>query len=379
MERIDALAVFDGEKQRLVSLYRGDLSQIPTAHAVDLVVVSAFPNDYSVAPNTLVHALARQGLSIAELAKDKEQDLRRISGFWISKPLGEHLEHLHIGRVACFEPKELGEPPQVVGELFRGLYPFLDERRDSAVAMPLLGAGNQGWPPEAILGPLVEAAFQWLRRGMPIAELKIVEIREDRIDSLAEQFDALKTRISVGYEGGTSEIAGDEFDAPGTPPAPGAPAAPSSRGTPDFPADAGYDVFLSYAEEDKNASESVSGTLKAEIADVRVFDYRLSINVGKSWQQEIDDAIEGCRHIVALLSPDYFASPECKEELMIARLRNKRSEFEVFFPMYWKDAGKELAMWLQAITYSDCREADSKKVSRAVQRLAARLLQADIR
>jgi len=73
------------------------------------------------------------------------------------------------------------------------------------------------------------------------------------------------------------------------------------------------------------------------------------------------------------MSPNYFASPECKEELMIARLRNKRSNFDVFFPLYWKDAGRALAMWLQAITYSDCREGDRTKLADVTRRLAARL------
>ena len=99
----------------------------------------------------------------------------------------------------------------------------------------------------------------------------------------------------------------------------------------------------------------------------------MSIDIGKSWQQEIDDAIESCSKIVALMSPNYFASPECKEELMIARLRNKRSNFEVLFPLYWKDAGRALAMWIQAVTYSDCREGDSAKLTEVTKRLADRL------
>ena len=69
---------------------------------------------------------------------------------------------MHIGRIACFEPLVLGQPPQIVGELFRGLFPFLDDERDCVVAMPLLSAGNQRWPAEAIFGPLAEAAAKSL-------------------------------------------------------------------------------------------------------------------------------------------------------------------------------------------------------------------------
>ena len=88
------------------------------------------------------------------------------------------------------------------------------------------------------------------------------------------------------------------------------------------------------------------------------FDFRLAIDKGTSWQEEIDRAITSCRSIVALLSPTYFASPECREELMQARLRNKRAAHALLFPVYWRDWGKELDLWLQVVNYVDCREAN---------------------
>ncbi len=396
MERVTGIDVHDGERTRSITLYHGDLSRIPAGQAVDLLVVSAFPNSYQPIPGTLIGALHRHGLSVRDLAQEKAQDLREISGFWISQPLRERNPDTHIGRIVCFEPLVIGPPPQVVGELFRGLFPFLDEGRDSVVAMPLLSAGNQRWPPEAIFGPLVEAAYQWLQRGLPIAELRIVEHREDRIRAVARQLEQFSDgRFAEGAvpEPPTVAPVPDKrtilppasFPPRDSPPRPAPLPAEKKPGPADIrpkpvdpaapaqPTANGYDVFLSYAEEDKEAAARLAKFLKSEIAGIRVFDYRLSIDVGKSWQQEIDDAIESCNKIVALMSPNYFASPECKEELMIARLRNKRSNFEVLFPLYWKDAGRALAMWLQAITYSDCREGDPAKLTAVTQRLADRL------
>ncbi len=387
MQLIRRLAVSDGKRERRIGLYAGDLARIPTEQAVDLLVVSAFPDSYQPRAGTLIGALHRQGLSLQHLAADKDHDLRQVSGFWLSKPLAQTHPDRHIGRIACFEPLVLGEPPQVVGELFRGLFPFLDDGRDAVVAMPLLGAGNQQWPVEAIFRPLIEAARHWLQRGMPIAELMIVEIHEQRIQLLAEQFDVFEQGLQV-------EAAPPPVTA--APPSPPRPTMAKGRGwwfwpfarreervepepatgvvqPPATVDEETYDVFLSYAEEDKDAAAKITQVLQAELADVRVFDYRFSIDVGQSWQQEIDEAIESCRKIVALMSEDYFESPECKEELMIARLRNKRSNFEVFFPLYWKDAGQALALWLQAITYSDCREGDAEKLGDVSKRLAEQL------
>jgi len=408
MELIRSVDIDDGERTRLISVYAGDLSRIPSDSAVDLLVVSAFPNSYAPVPGTLIGALHQAGLSVRDLAADKDQDLRAISGFWISKPLAQAYPSMHIGRIACFEPLVLGQPPQIVGELFRGLFPFLDEERDCVVAMPLLSAGNQRWPAEAIFGPLVEAAAHWLARGLPIAELRIVEINEDRALTVARQLDQFHDgRFAAGTIPAppkTPPVPDDKtillpypphtIDTPGNlgAPAQGSEAAstadrpqpegqadhvprpqPESSTRPTTTDDGGFDVFLSYADEDRDAAERLANFLRSEIAGIRIFDYRLSIDIGKSWQQEIDDAIESCNKIVALMSPNYFASPECKEELMIARLRNKRSNFEVFFPLYWKDAGRALAMWIQAVTYSDCREGDPAKLADITKRLAQRL------
>lgn len=377
MQRIKSLVVYDGERERSIGLYEGDLSRIPPQQPVDLLVASAFPDNYDPVAGTLIGALHRRGLSLARLAEDRAQDLRRESGFWLSHPLDDSHPDLHIGRIACFEPLVLGQPPQVVGELFRGLFPFLDQGRDAVVAMALPGAGNQRWPPEAIFRPLIEAAHHWLQRGMPISELRIVEIQRERIAALADQLQAFEDELySVAAEPEpVPEPAPDSMAAS----EPAAAVDPDTETLPRVEPQAAaasegpYDVFLSYAEEDKEAAERVTGVLQSEMAGVRVFDYRFSIDIGQAWQHEIDEAIEGCRKIVALLSADYFASPECKEELMVARLRNKRADYEVFFPLYWRDAGKSLAMWLQAITYSDCREGDMDKLGDISRRLAAKL------
>lgn len=387
MQLIRRLAVSDGDEERRIGLYAGDLSRIPASQPVDLLVVSAFPDSYQPRAGTLIGALHQQGLSLQHLATDKDHDLRRTSGFWLSKPLAPTHPDKHIGRIACFEPLVLGAPPQVVGELFRGLFPFLDDGRDAVIAMPLLGAGNQQWPVEEIFRPLIEAAHHWLQRGMPIAELMIVECQEQRVQVLAKQFDVFEQGLRI--EAVPPPVTAAPQAEPQATIAKGGrwwfwpfsrreeraeAALPTAAPQTPAPADEnGYDVFLSYAEEDREAAEEIAQVLRAELAGVRVFDYRLNIDVGQSWQQEIDEAIEGCRKIVALMSEDYFASPECKEELMIARLRNKRSNFEVFFPLYWKDAGQALALWLQAITYSDCREGDVEKLGDVGKRLAAQL------
>src|SRR5262249_27354150 len=65
-----------GGAPQTIELLEGDLTAIPPEHAVDIVVVSAFPNDYSPVAGTVIGAFARRGISVERLAAAKEVDLR---------------------------------------------------------------------------------------------------------------------------------------------------------------------------------------------------------------------------------------------------------------------------------------------------------------
>jgi len=334
---LNSLDISDGTQIRRISLYEGELTTIPSEHRADILIVSSFPDDYIPTSTSLIGALERSGLSVGMLAKSKAYDLRGTCSFWLSHPISGAASKLNVGQVACFEPLVRGEPPALVGDLFRGLFPFLDTSKDQTVAMPLLATGDQGWQKAAMLKAILEAAAHWLARGLPIRELKIVERNPDHASKLVSFMDEFKKTITQVN------------------------LAPRSS-TP-------YDVFLSFSSHDGEAAVKAGDELKRGRDAVNVFDFRLSIDKGSSWQTEIDSAISSSKIVIAILSPQYFKSPECQEELQQARLRNKRSPQPILFPIYWSDIGQELALWIQTINYADCREQNYSNLATAISRL----------
>lgn len=334
---LDKIEISDGAATRRITLYQGDLTAMPREHRADILIVSANPDHYAPTPRTLLAALDQRGLSVGELAARKQHDLRDTCGFWISPSLERSYAGLNIGQIACFEPSILGSPPTIVGDLFRGLFPFLDDRRNQTVAMSVLASGRQGWPPDVMIRSILEAASNWLARGLAISELKIVECREDRAAVLAAAMAEFKAK----------NVAASQRDT-----------GPES-----------FDVFLSFSSADPEAADCAKSALQARSDAKRVFDFRLAIDKGKSWQEELDRAISSSRSIVAILSPSYFASPECREELMQARLRNKTADRTLLFPVYWRDWGKELDLWLQLVNYADCRECDYQSLTTIMHKL----------
>jgi hypothetical protein len=323
MQKRQSIMVSDGRIKHKISLYEGNITDLGPEDPVDLLVVSAFPNNYMPTEHSLIGALFRDGLSVDTLAKSKEIDLRTTSGFWLSREIGEEFNWRGARRLAVFESAYLGSPPEAVAALFRGLFPFLSDEREQTVAMPILASGDQGWPAFTMLEALLDASIEWMRRGLPISELMIFVRDQDRIDQLLSQ---MKQRAADSPVRGVSD------------------AAPT------------YDIFLSFSSKNANAADAFKQEFVSVSPHATVFDFRLSIDKGQSYQNEIDLAIESCKKVVPILSPAYIASPECQEELNIARLRNKRSGWKVLIPIYWQKVAPDLPLWLQTLNRCDCIE-----------------------
>ena len=339
MRRIDQISIPDDGRNRTISFWHGNPADIDPDDPVDLIIVSALRNDYTPTARSIIGALHRRGLSVRALAQDKAVDLRETTGFWLSRPLATAAGGVGVGRILCFEPGFLDRrPAEVVGHLFRGLFPFLPDDQEARLALAVIATGALGEEPAAMLRALVTAAGGWMNRGLPIRELMIMEQSRARAETLAPVFAELKGS-SLPRAGGRA---------------------------PD-----GHDVFLSFAEEDAAAVDTVRQALSARQPGLRLFDYRLSVDPGKVWQDAIDKTIQSCRHMIAFLSPHYFLSVECKEEINMARLRNKREDQSFLYPLYVRSLATddELPLWLQAVTYIDCREIDEAKLTNAAFRL----------
>lgn len=333
--------------QGFIRLYQGDLSAIPPAEAVDLLVVSAFPGDYVPTPTSLIGALRRRGVSVAALAKDPEADLREISGCWVSRDLAASHPDAGFRRLLCFEPLTRGAPPEVVGDIFRALVPYtLGDAAVRSLAVPLLAAGDQAFDAEEMLRALHGAAAGWLGRGLPLETIKIVVSHVDEAERMRMAFQALAPPVR---HAGFVDVA----------------AAGGAAREP-------YDFFVSYAREDEAEVRVLVEALAAHRPGLRVFLDRVEIDPGEAWQTEIDEALEDCRKVVAVYSPAYFGSKVCMEEFNMARLRHRESDHGVIIPIYLRTA--DLRLYHRSLNYVDCREGDVGRVRACGGSLVAALL-----
>ena len=335
MELLESLTVYHAAQPRTIELYHGDLTDLTQEEAVDILVVSAFPYDYSPTPGTLIDALYDKGISVADLAADKEVDPRRTCSCWLSRDVVSAAgATAGFKRILCFEPLVRGTPPEVVGDIFRSLVPFLgDDASPAALAMPLVASGNQASEPARMLESLLDAAVHWMALGINLGRLKIVERDPQKAAALRDVFSRWKSRCD-------SFILG-----------------PPERFL--------YDVFISYAHKDADATSTVVDALRDRRPDLRIFIDQKELNPGAAWQQEIYEALDACRNVITLYSPAYLDSKVCLEELNIALLRHRESARPVLFPIYLRSAA--IPSYMRLVQYSDCREADGGRVRAACE------------
>lgn len=341
MELLDKLVVHHKYGDRTIELYHGDLTNMPLEHAVDVLVVSALPDNYWPTRGTLIAALAKKDIYLEYLAGRKASDLRENFSCWMSQEIVSPQPGIQFKRILCFEPHVRGKPSEVVGDIFLSLMPFVVANPPiTSIAMPLVATGKQRTPLTEILEPLIDAAVHWLELGLPVNQLKLVEFDAEKAKLLQQEFAALKGKYSQPV-----------------------------LATPDTAFK--YDLFISYAHKDADPVLHLVDTLKQRQPKLSVFLDRHELNVGSAWQQEIYEALDDCHKVIAAYSPAYLDSKVCKEEFNIALLRHRESPNGTLLPIYLYSAN--LPSYMKLIQFIDCREGDHARMNAACSDILARL------
>ena len=217
------------------------------------------------------------------------------------------------------------------------LAPFLlGEHGQAVVATSLVASGIQAWPAED-MPPLLEAATQWLSKGLSMSCLKIVEYSPTKADTLKRLFANFKRGFQTPRESD-----GVTFR---------------------------YDAFVSYAHKDSADVDIVVQDLLVRRKDLRLFVDRVSLREGSAWPQELYEALDSCRKVIVVLSPPYLASKHCKFEFNVALLRQNDSAMDVILPIYLQTTG--LPTYMRLLQHFDCRERDAVKLKLACGEILA--------
>ncbi|MGV8122405.1 MAG: toll/interleukin-1 receptor domain-containing protein [Candidatus Xenobiia bacterium LiM19] len=340
---LEKLVIEHRSQKHEISLWYGDLTKIPEAEKVDLLVVSAFPNDYTPTDGSLIGALQGIGVSVDALSKKKAADLRQAFSCWLSDPISN--KAAGFKRILCFEPLiKASEPSEVIGDMFQGIIPFaLSEPQISTIAMPLLTTGDMGFSPDEMLKPLLDAASHWMSKGLPVLHLKIVERDEQKAQKLAELFREAKVECAQLQSRSPKRFA--------------------------------YDLFFSYSQTHLETALFMKKEFEKMRPGIKIFIDKLEVEIGSSWPEKIFKNIDYCEKVVPFFSPEYLKSRACIFEYNTSLTRLLRpsplSDSNLLSPIYLYTA--DLPSYMTVHLYYDCREGDYQKISQACVKILEEL------
>ena len=311
MERIASFATNSlSGRNRQLDLCIGDATVADAP--VDLLCISAFPNDYTPMPSGMIGALDRRGVRIADLARNKAHDWRGVWHCWISQPLS--VERVAIKRILCFEhawakPSAVSTPasaPDLVGNVFRAIRELvlsespLDGRgQDVAlecVRVPLLASGDQGADRSDMLEATISQAYLSLVGQLPVKRVEIV------LHPGASDLHQLLVRAGQAFDQVRAEWTAEHLAAYTE-----------------------FDFFISYRHNDAARVNPVIDAMRTLEPGLRLFIDREQLAAGRYWKADLMSGLARSERALCFITDTYPESPECMDEfhasLCIARER----------------------------------------------------------
>ncbi|GFS26505.1 collagen alpha-6(VI) chain [Elysia marginata] len=341
--------------EREVQLWIGDITMLPIEDQVDMVFTSAFYGDYSPVPGTLIGSLKRNlELSVRDLAKNKEADMRKMFSCWISEPLPAGLPYK---RLVCFEFhcfKQLeGSTPMTdilssqLSEMFRAMMPIFNNH-ESTVITPLLTTGNQRQSVSQVLRAMVDSACHWIKAGLPLKCLKLVlySPNPSKLDEQNELCMKFFKRLKSAWKRHEEENA---------------------------VVSQSYDVCLSYTPKDQELANKVVDELKKQNKHLAIHSEIFTVNHEQTWQGEIYEVMKNSKRIVVILTPDYVDDPDCVVQFNLALCCNRLKKEEVLMPFLFEMV-PNLPNYMSLVQYTMCKARKEHETAEGLLEAACRNL-----
>ncbi len=333
MKALYSATVSSDYGDKTIAVYSTDI--LLFEQPIDILTTSAYYRSYAPTPRTLFKALNDVNISVEDLAKNPEFDLRTPCNIWLSRPVASM--SLSTWRIGCIEL--LGRTYNASGQsvtaasehyllkAFKAYFQMLDIAatcgvKMDTVALPVLGSGSQRLSASLILIPLVNECIEFLKRNSAVKQIFFIEKDSEKAARCAQ---VLENSYAIYSE--QAALTQSQTVATQAPMA-----------------------FISYSSKDKNIADNLCAKLEAKGVKV----WYAPRNIDGAYATAIAEAIQKATHFVVVLSKNSMSSEHVLNEIDLAfkklpkaikfkPLRIDEEEFAPAFEYYlsrqhWMDA-----------------------------------------
>ncbi|KAK3093652.1 hypothetical protein FSP39_018503 [Pinctada imbricata] len=332
LETYDTIKLITELGEAEIQLCFGDITTLPVEEKMDILMVSAFPGDYTAIRGTVIGALhANLGIDLRELSYRREMDLRTHFSCWLTEPLPTRCPY---GKILCFERARGSTLTmiEVIRQMFRVFVPVF-RNQETTVITPLLATGNQNYDKEKVMKVMVESAASWILAGLSMKCFKIV-VYGAANNKLVEVFTQQKKHwenVALKKQKALSVV---------------------------------YDLFFIFAQEDKKYAAEIEKMIKKKNKDISVYIDIPHFDNNKVWQDDVYRIMITSKRIVAVLTQAYADNAECLEMFNMAICCNRKVKKRMLYPLYLNSV-KAMPLYMTVVQYFDCRErkeGDNRKI-----------------
>jgi len=194
LERLNIVDVETKWGYRSFELYQGDITELQ--EPIDLLVVSAFANNYYPTPRSVIGVLDQKlRISVDNLSRTPYLQLQQAFGCWVSQAIS----HPIFKRILCVEFIGTGFS---ISEVFENLFTVLAilelrNIRIKTLALPILGTGNQRLNHEEVTECLLKCAVKFLEHSEYLQRILFVAYRPRSARRLDEAINKTLNRVNV--------------------------------------------------------------------------------------------------------------------------------------------------------------------------------------
>ena len=280
---LETFDIFVENKHCRIRVFNSDLTKCSESY--DIVACSAFKGAYAPTPGTLIGALlSNLSISVAHLSHNPEINMQSL-GCWLSTEISKK-----IHRIACIELLDwniwlkllyLGQQDNSISTLLKSTFLSLRHLLENAsesgiliqnIAMPVLGAGNQGIDVEYIAPPLFNQCLNMFKMIGSLYTIDFYELSSSRAIKLCS---ILKSMLPQNKNVSSS-------------------------------------IFISYSSKQMDRAHELRNTLLNNGLSVWIAPE--GIPAGSNYLKEIPSAISNAKALVLMLTRDAMLSPWVRRE-----------------------------------------------------------------